>query len=111
VVSRFAITHKRFRVAPRGRRGGAAFSFRLSEAARVRIGIARQVKRRGRSRYAGQGSLRPSRLPRGPARVFFGGRLGGRALAPGAYRATISATDGAGNGSSPRRISFRIVRR
>jgi plastocyanin len=112
-VSRFALTRKRFRVAPRTRRArsaGTAFTFSLSEPARVRIAISRAVRRHGRTRYLAAGALPRRSLKGGANRVSFSGRIGRRALAPGAYRATISATDGAGNTSSPRRLTFRIVR-
>jgi hypothetical protein len=40
----------------------------------------------------------------------FSGRIGRRALRPGSYRATITATDAAGNKSRPKTLSFKIVR-
>jgi hypothetical protein len=42
--------------------------------------------------------------------VRFTGRLHKRALRPGRYRALITATDTAGNRSTPRTAAFRIVR-
>jgi hypothetical protein len=41
----------------------------------------------------------------------FSGRIGRRALRPARYRASLTATDKAGNRSSVRRVRFRIVRR
>jgi hypothetical protein len=41
----------------------------------------------------------------------FSGKIGRRALKPGRYRATLTATDAAGNVSAPRRLRFRVVRR
>ncbi len=44
-------------------------------------------------------------------RIAFSGRVGRKTLRPGRYRATVTATDRAGNVSAPRTIRFRIVRR
>ena len=41
----------------------------------------------------------------------FSGRIGKKALKPGSYRATLVATDPAGNRSKPRTLSFKVVRR
>jgi hypothetical protein len=46
----------------------------------------------------------------GANRKKFSGRIGKRALRPGRYRATLVATDAAGNHSRPKRLAFRIVR-
>jgi hypothetical protein len=43
-------------------------------------------------------------------RVSFTGRIGGKALKPGRYRAVFTAIDTAGK-SAPRSLSFTIVRR
>lgn len=43
--------------------------------------------------------------------LAFSGRVAGRALAPGTYRAHVVATDGAGNRSAARRIAFTILAR
>jgi hypothetical protein len=40
----------------------------------------------------------------------FSGRIGKKTLRPGTYRATLVATDAAGNRSLPKRLKFRIVR-
>jgi hypothetical protein len=42
--------------------------------------------------------------------VKFSGRLKGRALAPGSYRASLTAIDAIGQRSSVRTVSFRVVR-
>lgn len=39
----------------------------------------------------------------------FSGRVKGKPLSPGRYRAQITATDSAGQASEPRQLSFRIV--
>ena len=109
---------------------GTAFRFRLSEPASVRIAVQRAAAgRRSRGRC-----LRPTRrlrraprcnrfvavrpgtitrrnLAAGRSRIGFSGRIGRRALRPGRYRATLTATDPAGNRSRGRRTSFRVVRR
>jgi hypothetical protein len=131
-VSAFRVD-RRFRVAP-GRtplsaalsrvRTGSAFRFKLSERAKVSIAITkpragRKVGRRcrrpapklrKRSRCALPiGTLTRRNRRAGRNTVKFSGRLGRRALGPGSYRATITATDASGNRSKPRRASFRIV--
>jgi hypothetical protein len=47
----------------------------------------------------------------GPGTIVFDGRVAGRPLHPGRYRATLSATDAAGNGGTGHTIGFRIVAR
>jgi plastocyanin len=89
-------------------KGKRAFSFRLSERATVRIVIARAVKRHGKTGYAAKGTLVRRGLAAGKRSIGFRGRLAGKTLAAGRYRATVTATDAAGNRSAPRRIGFRI---
>jgi hypothetical protein len=123
VVSGFAVSPKRMR---RGR--VASFRFRLSERATARILIERALP----GRLVGRRCVRPTRRLRrnrrctrflragtitfrnrhaGANRIAFRGRVGRRALGLGSYRATITATDPAGNRSRPRRAVLRIVRR
>ena len=113
---------------------GTSFTYTLSEAARGRLTIARAEKgvRVGRAcrkrtrkllaelkrkkqrvrnctRYVRAGVLtRTSR--QGANRVAFSGRIGRRALKVARYRATLVATDGAGNASPPRNVTFQVVR-
>ena len=54
--------------------------------------------------FAAAGS--PGRYTRG-----FAGRSPGRKLTPGAYRATLTATDPAGNRSHAKRLTFTVVKR
>ena len=49
------------------------------------------------------------RSPSGQSAVPFSGRIGKRALAPGNYRATLTAADAAGNRSRPLRLGFTLV--
>jgi DNA-binding beta-propeller fold protein YncE len=132
-VSGFTVTPRRFRVARKATaidaaRRGAQFRFGLSEAASSRIVIDRALpgRRVGRrckpathrlrrhrpcTRFTRAGTLRRANRPAGLNRVPFSGRIAKRALAPGHYRATTTATDRAGNVSQPRRLRLRIVRR
>ena len=114
VVSGLRMTRPRFAVA-RGRTArtaraprGSAFVFRLSEDARATIAIKRC---RGRRCAKAVAKLTRAGTGTGSNRVAFTGRIGRKALHPGRYRATVTATDRAGNVSAPRTIRFRIVRR
>jgi hypothetical protein len=137
-VSSFGMSRKRFRVghartptaAKRKRRRtkvGTSFRYRLSEAASVRIVIQRRAKgrrvhgrcrkptRKLRARKRCVRWLRKGTLTRagkqGRNSHRFSGRIGRRALRPGRYRASLTATDKAGNRSRAKRVRFRIVRR
>ena len=46
----------------------------------------------------------------GANRKRFSGRIGRGVLSPGSYRATLVARDAAGNPSTARRLTFRVVR-
>jgi len=105
---------------------GTTFRFTLSEAARVRVVFARKTagrrvggrclaatparrKRAKCTRYVTVGSISVSAVA-GRNSVKFSGRLKGRALASGAYRASFTATDAAAQRSAVRTVSFRVVR-
>jgi hypothetical protein len=139
VISGFTMTAKRFRVgldrtpraaAKRRRRApiGSAFRFRLSERAKVVVTIQRALpgrkvgrrcrppsrRLRGRrrcTRYDKRGSLTRRNRRAGRNVIDFSGRIGVEPLRAGRYRATLSATDAAGNRSKSRRTFFTIVRR
>jgi len=51
--------------------------------------------------------------PSGPGsvRVPFSGRIGGKALRPGSYTASVTAIDGSGNRSKPDRVKFTVVKK
>jgi hypothetical protein len=136
-VSGLSMTRTRFRVGPdrtpraalrRRAPLGSAFRFRLSERASVRIVIeralrgrragracrrpTRRLRRRNRcTRYERRGDLTRRNRRQGRNKVPFSGRIGVRALRRGRYRATVSATDAAGNRSRRRYVTFTIVRR
>jgi hypothetical protein len=136
VLSVFTLTNKRFRVGP-GRTAvaaakqaprGTTFRFTLSEVADVRIAIQRKLpgRRVGKScrkatrklrkrpkctRYGAATALTRRHRPAGRNSVAFSGRIRSKALARGTYRATVTATDAAGNRSAPRAATFTIVKR
>jgi putative cell wall-binding protein len=137
-VSDFGVTNSTFAVGGRTplfgaaarvrHRKGTTFRYRLSEAATVKIVIARGRKngrRSGKRCVPATRKLRKAKrcvrltvvgtLTRashaGLNSVGFSGRLGSKALSPGGYQATLTATDAAGNTSKPKAITFTIVRR
>jgi hypothetical protein len=105
---------------------GTTFSFRLSQPAVVTVRIQRKLP----GRRVGRVCRAPSRLLRfrprctrlvlratlrrtarvGLNRIAFSGRIRGRALPAGYYRAAFTATNSAGS-SALRALSFRIVAR
>jgi hypothetical protein len=118
---------KAFRAAaPGSKSGGTKISFSLSEAATVRF----TIQRRARGRKAGGKCVAPRPGNRGARRCVrwlkvlgqiertgtagsnsfrFTGRLAGRKLAPGSYRAVSVATDDAGNRSAVAGPGFTVL--
>jgi Domain of unknown function (DUF4394) len=105
---------------------GTTFRFTLSESAKVRITFERRTggrrvggkclaptrarrNRRACTRYVAIGSISASGVA-GRNSVKFSGRLKGRPLAVGAYRATLTATDSAAQRSQPAMLRFSVVR-
>jgi hypothetical protein len=108
------------------RRRGTRFRFSLSEPARVVFTISRAQP----GRRVGRRCVKPTRRNRarrkctryvrvrsfavqglaGANTKRFSGKIGRRALKPGRYRATLIATDAAGNRSAPKQLRFRVVR-
>jgi hypothetical protein len=66
-------------------------------------------RKRAKPRFVKVGSLNAQEKA-GRQSTAFSGRLKGKALKPGRYRATIVATDPAGQTSNPQRAAFRVVR-
>jgi hypothetical protein len=113
-------------VAARAKKG-TTFRYSLSEPARVvftieRVLPGRKVGRACRKQTAKNRHKRACKRYVSPGRFAaaavaganhkrFSGRIGRRALAPGSYRATLIATDTSGKASTPKRLSFRVVRR
>jgi hypothetical protein len=117
-----ALSAAKRRRAPRG----TTFRYSLSEPATVRIAIERARpgrrvgsvcrratrklrKKRRCTRFVASGTL-TRRAASGTNSTRFSGRLGSKALRPGRYRASVSATDRARNRSRARRVSFNVVR-
>jgi hypothetical protein len=122
-LTKVAMTRKSFKVGVR-----SPFRFTLSEVATVEIAFSRagpgrrlkgrcrpasrKLRKRPRcTRYVSVGSLVRINMSAGAHSVGFAGKLRGRALKAGSYKATIRATDPAGNRSSATTTRFRIVRR
>jgi glucose/arabinose dehydrogenase len=132
VISAVSLKRSRFAVgagstAVNATARGTTFRYTLSEAATVGIRIERQLagRRVGRrcrapsasnrsrprcTRLALAGTLRRAGR-QGSNSAAFTGRIGRGALLPGRYRATLAATDGAGNVSSGRSVEFTVVAR
>jgi len=105
---------------------GTVFSFRLDQAATVKIAIQTTARGRRVGRSCKPGSRRLRHRPRctravtiatltrvahvGLNKVAFSGRIGEKALKPGQYTAVFIATDVAG-ASPGHSLSFTIVRR
>jgi hypothetical protein len=130
VVSAFVVSPARVRRATR-------FRFTLSEAAAVAITVNRELAglrsvrrcvaptrrlRRAIAKKGGKRALRRARCVRlkrmgvlrrpgaqGPNSIAFSGRFGRRALGVARYRASLVATDSAGNRSRPAVAKFRVV--
>ncbi len=117
---------------PRRKRAarGSAFRYTLSKQATVRVTLQRRVQGRrvgrgGRRRCAPGRAVRGSRwcvryrtvgtlqvsAAAGRRSTGFSGRVRGRALARGRYRARLVAVDSIGQRSARRTVGFRIVRR
>ena len=131
VLSDASLSTRIFAINPRGgaraaaavRRG--ALRYRLSEAGRVHVTVKRAVA----GRRIGGRCVKPTRSNRGTRRCTrlrssgrfaidshagtnsheFPGRIGPKSLAAGRYRASLVATDAAGNRSASAGLDFRVV--
>jgi hypothetical protein len=113
--------------ARRRARRGTAFKYTLSEPARVVFTIQRASpgrKVKGKCRKPARANRKKPKCTRygllgrfaqlgvaGANTKSWSGKIGKRNAKPGRYRATLVATDAAGNHSPPKRLSFRVVRR
>jgi hypothetical protein len=90
---------------------GTSFKFTLKAPAKVTIalcaGASGRPKRCTRARNVG--TLTRSKLQAGRNTIRFSGRIGKRALRPGAYRATLTARNAKGT-SKPVAVKFTVVR-
>jgi hypothetical protein len=134
-ITKASLRPKRFRAGGSGARAaarkrppaGTTIRFTLSERATVRVSFERVrpgrrsgkrcvaptrrlAKARACVRYAKAGALTRTGQDAGARSVRFSGRRGAKALPPGSYRATLVATDAAGNRSTAVRLGFTIVR-
>jgi hypothetical protein len=135
-LSATSLTNKTFAVNRKGKaekavaaaaKRGTTIRFTLSEAAKVRVLIEsatsgrkvgktcakptrknRKAKRCTRYRRSGAFDVAGTK---GANRHAFSGRIGAKSLKPGRYRATLTATDAAGNRSAAKRLSFKVVKR
>ena len=105
VISHLTLSRRRFSVRPGGR--GTTFRYTLSEIAAVRFRIARKVAGHG---YRKVGAFTDQAVA-GRNKRRFRGKLDGRRLRRGRYRARLVAIDYVGNRSQPKRVRFRVVRR
>jgi hypothetical protein len=96
------LTHRKF-VVGRAPRRGTAFRIGLSKDARVKI-VIRRAKHRSRA-----GTLKRY-SHKGANRIAFSGRFGHRALLPGHYVATVTATDAASKTSKARTLRFTVLK-
>jgi hypothetical protein len=138
-VSAFGITNKVFAptgkaakasASARRVKRGTRLTYTLSEPARIAITIARKFpgRRLGKGSKSRCVKVTPANRDKGKACARFvkkttltaqkpagrqstpwNGHIGKKPAPPGKYRATIVATDGAGQSSQPRRLGFKIV--
>jgi hypothetical protein len=136
LITAATLTNKIFRVNAAGiaeplvaarAKKGTTFVYTLSEDARVLFTVESKLKGRkvgtkckkptpsnktrpSCTRYVKVGSFGQDGKT-GVNRKTFSGKIGTKSLKPGTYRATLRATDAAGNASALKRLSFKVVRR
>lgn len=108
VISRLAVSRKKFRVGRPPRRG-TTLSLTLDEPARVTFEVLTVTKKQGRKRVVARGSFVKT-LPSGASKLKWDGKVSRRKLKQGAYILRVRARDAAGNTSKPRTLNLRIVR-
>lgn len=114
-------------VLPRRAKGARSVTYRLNKAARVILRVERLAKGRRvggkcrkptRANRSGKACLRAVNVPgrivrqgkKGPNQAVLPARIGGKALAPGAYRLVLVARDGENRRSLAVRAGFRVTR-
>jgi hypothetical protein len=108
-IGRITLKPARFttvRAKARGARRGTTIRYSLSEPAAVTLRVERKVGRRFKS----AGTLKQAGRA-GANRKAFTGRIGRKVLRAGTYRLVLTAVDAAGNRSTAKPRSFRIVNR
>ncbi|HET7507382.1 MAG TPA: PKD domain-containing protein [Solirubrobacterales bacterium] len=108
-VSKLKVVPKAFAPKVRGAKSGkvklgTTFRYRVSEAATVRF----KIERKKGKRFKKFGS-RPQAAKAGANKLKWNGKLKGKPLPPGRYRATVVATDKEGGRSLPKTVGFRIL--
>jgi 6-phosphogluconolactonase (cycloisomerase 2 family) len=83
---------------------GTTFHFMVSEPATVRF----KFERKQGKRFKKLGS-RSKKAKKGAGTLKWNGKLHGKPLKPGRYRATVIATDKEGARSAPKTVGFRIL--
>ncbi len=107
-LSKLRLKRRAFRVKTGAKKKrGTAFSFNLDAAASVRVTIRRVVKRRGKTSFPRVGTLLRAGAA-GANSIAFSGRVKGRPLSPGRYRADLVATN-AGGASGLASARFRVL--
>ncbi|HMJ33394.1 MAG TPA: hypothetical protein VK501_05730 [Baekduia sp.] len=101
----FRVAHRRPR--PGTRLDGSRITWRLNQAAKVRLRVERVTGQGRNRRWVTVGTLTRS-ARKGNGVVRFTGRFGKRILTPRTYRLTVSATAGDLK-AGPRRITFRVI--
>lgn len=112
-LGRVKATPKKFKPKPKGKakgKFGTTFRYTASEAASVRFQIERKLKKKkGRpARFKRVGVL-TKKAKAGPNKLKWNGRLKGKPLSAGSYRATVTATDKAGGRSAAKTVGFRVL--
>ncbi|MFL5897813.1 MAG: hypothetical protein ACJ76D_05060 [Solirubrobacterales bacterium] len=106
VVSGVRVVPRQFAPATGGsKRGGTSFRYKVSEGAAVRF----KIERKKGKRFKKLGSRPQLATKAGAYELSWNGKLHGRPLAPGPYRATVIAADKEGARSLPKTVGFRIL--
>jgi hypothetical protein len=104
---------KKFKPKPKGKaRGkfGTTFRYTASEAASVRFQIERKLKKKkGRPARFKRVGILTKQAKAGANKLKWNGRLKGKPLSAGSYRATAIATDKAGGRSAAKTVGFRVL--
>jgi len=115
-LTHVSFANSRFAVAASTRKHRAAvhrgtkLRFTLSEAATVKVVVALVRHRGHHTSYQTMGAVTYRKQKQGADSNAFTGKVAGRKLAPGTYRATITATDAAGTISAVHHLIFVILR-
>ena len=121
VLGKVKAKPKKFKAKPKGKakgKFGTTFRYTVNESAKVSFKFERKVRRPikrcsrakvcPRFRFKTVGSRRQAAKV-GVNKLKWNGRLKGKPLSPGSYRATVTATDKAGGRSASKTVGFRIL--